>query len=229
MKKILLSGLVALAACTATAQEGSDPFKSYHNEFGVDATGFLRQFFNIDQMSGSNYYPNYYITYRRKFSAGNIRFAIGGAFSNSDVPPVYPGDLNKYKQKNISFDARIGWEFKTDLSRRWQVFYGADFKPSYYHQQDDAPYWNGGYANGRDSKMENYGVAPVLGFRFRLTNRLSILTETSLSLNFQSITDRSYYISPFPQTPAPPDEIRKQKRVYTSYNQPLSVFITFDI
>jgi len=49
-------------------------------------------------------------------------------------------------------------------------------------QKNDAPYWNGGYANGYMTKSQIYGIAPLLGFRFLLNKRLSISTETSFSL-----------------------------------------------
>lgn len=230
MKKILLSGALALSTLGAFAQEVTDPFVTYHNEFGLDATGFLRQFFNVDNnLNGSNYYPTYYLTYRRKFAKGNIRFAFGGSYANTDQPSPYPNDKNKYGSTAYGLDLRIGWEFKTEISKRWQAFYGLDFRPSFFSQKNDAPYFNGGYANGMESKGQNYGFAPVLGLRFKLTNRLSILTEASLSMNFQKVTNRQYFISPNNQEPVPPEQKTEQTRMYTSFNQPLAVFITFDI
>ncbi len=230
MKKTLLTAATALSFFASTAQETKDPFKPHNNEFGVDATGFIRQFFNFDVGGGSNYGPNYYITYRRHFGPGNLRFAIGGDYAAMDIPAGFPDDMNVYRSQSMSLDFRIGWEFKTELSKRWQVFYGLDFRPSFISGKDDASFFNGGYANGFETSSQNYGFAPLLGFRFRLTNRISLLTETSFAFNIQKISQRQYFTPVTSDYPALPD-IKKenQKRVYTSYAQPLSVFITFDI
>lgn len=83
MKKTIFSILLAAWTISATAQDSTAikaPQKNYHNEFGLDATGFFRQFlsFNDQQFTSAYLYsPTYYVTYRRYFKGGNIRFAIG--------------------------------------------------------------------------------------------------------------------------------------------------------
>ena len=217
---------------TISAQDSTKKSKIYRNEFGVDATGFIKQFLNFNQgQFGGNYYmPTYYLTYRRHFKCGNIRFAIGGDFTNEDLQPAFEQDSNKYHRSSYSFDARIGWEFFSNLGKRWQVFYGIDFKPTYSYYKNDAPYWNGGYANGTESKTEIYGIAPLLGFRFKLNDRISLTTETSYSINFATSSGRRYYIPVTSQYPPIPDEVSpKTKKMYSNFSQPVSLVLTFNI
>jgi len=231
MRKLLLTILVSSSITTSFAQDSTNQTKVYHNEFGIDATGFLKQFLNFsDQQYPSYYSPTYYLTYRRHFNSGNVRFAFGGAFSNYDIPASLPDDLNKYHYNSYSLSTRIGCEFVNDLGKNWQVFYGLDFRSNVSYIKNDVPYWNGGYANGSETKSQIYGAAPLLGFRFKLSNRISILTETSLSINWQKEYSRRYYIPVTSQYPQIPDQVNpKTKKVLSSFSQPLSIFLTFDI
>jgi hypothetical protein len=231
MKKHFLALLISIISLTVFAQDTTNQKKIYRNEFGVDATGFIKQFLNFNQTQFPDYYtPTYYLTYRRHFSGGNIRFGIGGTFLKQDIAAPFTGDSNSYHSSSYSFDARIGWEFFSKLSKRWQAFYGLDFKPSIYHSKNDAPYWNGGYANGIEVDSKILGLGSVLGFRFKLTNRISLTTETSFSLFFENTSTRKYFIPVTNQFPAMADVVTPDmKKIYGSYSQPLSVIFTFDI
>jgi len=214
------------------AQDSAATKKMYRNEFGIDATGFLKQFLNFNQQQqfSNSYFPTYYLTYRRYFKCGNIRFAAGGDFSNAEVPPAFTGDNNKYHNISQSVNARIGWEFVNELSKHWLVYYGFDFRPSTVYSKNDATFWNGGYASGRETKTQIYGLAPVLGFRFKITDRLSILTEASFSINTQKDIQRTYYTPVSSLYPAMPDDgPNTTKKIFSSFGQPLSIFIVFKI
>lgn len=213
------------------AQDTTGRSNIYHNELGIDATGFVKQFVSFGYSEyPSDYNPTYYITYRRHLKCGNIRFAIGGDFENEDISPGFSADSNKYYKKYYSYDTRLGWEFSNGLSKRWQVFYGLDFRPGYTYSKNDAPYWNGGYANGSESKTQTYAFAPLLGFRFKINDRLSLTTETSFSVIFSQNTTRRYYIPVTSQYPAIPDVVKpKTKSIYSSFSQPLSLIFTFEI
>ncbi|OFX36850.1 MAG: hypothetical protein A2X08_14550 [Bacteroidetes bacterium GWA2_32_17] len=231
MKKTIFTFFLSIGILTVLAQDTTMKSKVYRNEFGIDATGFVKQFLNVNQSEFSNYYsPTYYLTYRRHFKCGNLRFAIGGAIESQDLAPAFTGDSNKYHRNSYSIDTRLGWEFSNDLSKRWQVFYGLDFRPSYSYSKNDAPYWNGGYANGSESKSQIYAVAPLLGFRIKINNRLSLSTETSLSFNFSQSSSRRYYIPVTSQYPPIPDVVTpKTKSFYSSFSQPVFIILTFDI
>lgn len=230
MKKVILSIILTTNFLLAYSQDSISKAKIYHNEFGIDATGFLKQFINLNTSPyPTDYTPTYYLTYRRHFKRSNIRFSIGGSYTSYDLPPS-TNDLNTYQYRSRSIALKLGYEFFTDLSKRWQVFYGIDFRPSWSYSKDDAPYWNGGYANGRESKSTIYGIAPLLGFRFKINKRLSLSTETSFSMNYYEGEGRNYYIpvsSIYP--PIPDAKSPKSSKIYSNFTQPIAIIITFDI
>lgn len=225
MKTLITLFLLAALSFKAFAQD-----QTYKNEFGIDATSFFLRFLKIDINTPTVYLPTYYLTYRRKFENGNLRFGIGGYYANADVPPVFNDDHNSYKFESKILSTRIGWEFKNELSKKWQVFYGCDFRPSFQHTIEDAIFWNGGYAYGAEYKIENYALAPLVGFRFRLNERLSLSTETSLAINFQEEKFRNYYTPVTSDYEPKADEVQPTvQRVFTSFSQPIILYITFDI
>jgi hypothetical protein len=201
----------------------------YKNEFGIDATSFILRFLKFE-FSEDQYIQTYYLTYRRLFEKGNLRSGIGGFIENKDLRSAFAEDINKYNYESFNLNFRIGWEWKNEFSKRWQVFYGCDFRPSYFHIKDDAPFWNGGYANGYEQEVTNFGIAPLIGFRFRLNDRLSLSTETSLSFNYQS-ENLMYFYTPVTSDFPPKKDIKTDPvtRVFTSFGQPLMIFLTFDM
>lgn len=229
MKQVFLLLFMSAFAASAFGQE--EP-KEYKNEFGLDATGFIKSFLNFNAESisfGPNYSPIYYLSYRRKFKPGNIRFAIGGGYSQEDIPTSLYDSL-KFERNSHSIDFRIGWEFKNELGKRWQVYYGLDFRTSIAHSYNEATYYSGGYANGTESDRQVFGLAPLLGFRFRVTERISLLAEASFSMNWTKNDSRDFYTPLNSSYPERPDEEDPTTRsVYTSFSQPLSIFFVFDI
>ena len=224
--RLLAFILICLPFCFI-AQEANG--NTYKNEFGIDATSFVLRFIKLNSEE-STYLETYDLTYRRKFEPGNIRFAIGGNFADEDVPPVFEEDQNKYKYEASTFNARIGWEFKSEISKKWQVFYGADFRPSFQRIKEDATMFNAGYANGYESKVQNYGIAPVLGFRFRLNERLSLSTEASFSVNMQK-ENTTFYYTPITTDYEPKESFVQPTvhRTFSRFAQPVMIFVTFDI
>lgn len=162
MKQFVLFLLMGVFTTSVVGQETP---KEYKNEFGLDGTGFIRSFLNlnIESATYANYQPIYYLSYRRKFKPGNIRFAIGGAYEQQDIPGFQP-DSMMFARNSYSIDLRIGWEFTNELSNKWQVFYGLDFRTSFSHSYNEARYFNAGYANGTESDHQILGIAPLLGF-----------------------------------------------------------------
>ena len=110
------------------------------------------------------------------------------------------------------------------------MYYGIDFRPGFEYSKNDAPYWNGGYANGNESKSHIYSLAPLVGFRLKLNDRLSISTEADFTINWQESSTKKYYIPVSGQFPPLPDDpVVKTKRFYSYFNAPVILFITFDI
>lgn len=207
------------------------PVKKHLNELGLDVTPFIKFYLNF---SANNYYyqPNYMLTYRRYFKKSNLRAAIGGNYTFSESPSPYNGDsldIN-YTNKQSSFVFRLGYEFFQDLSKRWQVFYGADVNVSNAHQRNDAQYWNGGYSNGVETNSTGFGLAPMLGLRFKINKRISLITETSFLMQYSENSSYRYYrpvTSNYPSIPNDPKTTTKSFN--TTFNYPLSLIFTVNL
>lgn len=205
--------------------------KVYKNEFGVDVTGFIKYFLTFNQTNPNTpYFPTYYLTYRRKFKPGNIRSAIGGNYEHRNTNAQYSFDLNEYYYYSYSVDFRLGWEFTNNIGKKSQVYYGIDIKPSYSYIKNDNQYSNAGYAHGYEMKTQYLGTAPLFGYRFKLNERISLTAETSFSLIWSKSDTRSFttpttsIYEPMPDVVSP-----TLKSLYTSFAQPLTVIVTFDL
>ena len=217
---ILLSSLAK-----AQADEAPGEFK---NEFGVDITGAIRFFTQFQSSGDYNYSPQYYLTYRRLMKPGNIRFGIGGDYDNFESPGAV-GDPATYSYNFRSLDLRLGWEFKSSLTPKWEVFYGLDVRTSYTRLNDEALFFNAGYAVGADAKSNIIGLAPLLGFRFKINDRMSLLTEVSLSINSMKQDVKNTYI-PLAGFGEKEDEVAPTTNsVFMSFSQPVSIFLVFNI
>ncbi len=231
--KIVLSTLLLLIGTAQGFSQTEASTKDWeterHHEIGLDATGFIKKFTNIIGETDFEY-PTYQFTYRYKTNVGNIRFGVGGRYADNEFQTFYYTDSTIRKRIGKSLNFRLGWEFKTDISKRWQAFYGLDFRASYFYSRNDAYDYTGSYLLGRESNGETVGVAPLLGFRFKITPRLSLTTEASFAFNISKNNTRIYYIPLIDSAPLIDDlEYDELKSVNGDFNAPLSVILTFDI
>jgi hypothetical protein len=230
MKKLTLALLFAACVLSVSAQDSTK--KVFRNEFGIDVTGLLKEFlnFNNNSFGSTDYQPVYYLSYRYHLHHANLRAGLGGMFSVKEFPSYY-NDTDIYDRSSMNLSLRLGYEWTSRLSRRWQAYYGVDFRTSFTHEKNDSQFSSGGYSNGNESSSQQYGLAPLLGFRFRLNPRLSICTEASFAFYYQVETSRRYYESLDPNTyPPKADEVKpKTQSFFSSFEQPLSLFLTFDL
>lgn len=204
----------------------------FRNEFGLDVTSFIKQFFNFNSSQYQTYYePTYYLTYRFHLKNSNIRAAIGGSYQNKNSSSNYNSNYGRDKTSTKSFDFRIGYEKTHKLSFRWQIFYGLDFCPSVTNSKNDIDYYiNGGYATGTKSDSKIIGFAPLLGIKFKINERLSLTTEASISFNYAESFSRNFYTPESNQYPSKPDDnIHDTYNWYTNFNQPIFLILTFDL
>lgn len=200
----------------------------HRNELGVDVTTLIMQVLHLTepQFGGFNGTPEYYLTYRRYFKPGNIRSAIGGNYLQTPINNTQI-DTGDYFMVRRALAFRVGWEFCSELSKRWQAFYGVDvlFAGSYF--RNDWTFSNGGYQNGRIDILNSIGLGPILGFRFRLNPRLSIATETRFSLHRNQQYEREFSVPIVNPLPLIPDEISDITSWQTRFTPPTSLFFTF--
>jgi len=216
MKTILFYFIFMFVLFQSFGQDSTRTPVSYKNEFGIDATGFFRQFIN----KNTDYFSGLYLTYRRHFKPGNIRSGIGFDFqSNSNR------NMNTdFVYSTINVQSRIGWEWYSTLTKRWQVYYGIDFRTNIGYDRITATY-SKDVKNERIRINQGYGLGPVLGFRYKFSPRLSLVTETSLSVFYSQFSTEESYKNYDDET----KRIYYSGSVYSSFTAPLSVFITFDI
>jgi|SRR5580698_9520112 len=88
MKKLSFIIGLCIVSLSINAQDTTKT-KQHLNEFGIDATGFLKQYLNFGQQNSSYYIPTYYLTYRRYFGCGNLRVQLGGSYTNDQLPNNY--------------------------------------------------------------------------------------------------------------------------------------------
>jgi hypothetical protein len=206
------------------------PAKNHPNELGLDVTPFLKFYLDFSYNGGYNYQPSYMLTYRRYFKKSSFRAAIGGNYIYSESPSPFNGDSLKIRNYNRSsaFVFRVGYEFFQELSRRWQVYYGADLATEYSHQRNDALISGGGYFHGQENAVKGIGIAPLLGIRFRLTPRMSLITESRFLVQYSETTSQRYY-TPISRAypPKKSDPRRTIKTTGTTFYYPLSIILTF--
>lgn len=224
--KPLFFSLALVLSLNLAAQENFD--SDNKNEFGLDVTGFIRFFTQFQANDDYAYNPVYYLTYRRLFDVGNIRFGIGGDYDRIENSTGFTDSLT-FMNQSSAVSARLGWEWQTSLSKRWLAYYGADFKFTYSSGNNEANYFNGGYAQGYEYKARTVGFSPVLGIRFKINSRISLLTEASLSfyyLTFEYLNKSKPLYSGLPE-----QEDTKHPTThsfYTTFQQPISVYFVFN-
>lgn len=225
-KPLILFTLFSFLVLGSNAQETSAE-KDYKNEFGVEVTTLMRSVLSFSAQQ----YPSapHFLSYRRHLGNGNIRAGLGGDYTNTETPRSWLSDTSEYLYMSYDIRFRIGYEWYSELGKRWQVFYGADFRPRYQYYKNAAESFDGFYTTGSEMESWQYALAPVLGFRFRITDRLSLLTEASLSITLQESLTREYYMPSATWWLPREDEKHRTTRLFTDFSQPLSVFLVVDL
>jgi hypothetical protein len=226
--RIHLLAVYLCVAVSTSAQTDSSHWR--RNEFGLDLTTFFRQFLTWSGSEAPSYYvPAYMLTYRYHFRQWNLRAAIGGDVSREDRPTPYDFGPSTYASEKTAIDLRVGAERFSELGRRWQVYYGLDIRTSRSHTVEDAMYWNGGYSNGVENKVSTMGIAPIMGVRFRVTPRFSLLTEANWALVWSTANTRKYYSAVIEGYDPIPEETTEQSSVNSAFQTPVAVVATFDL
>jgi hypothetical protein len=223
---------------TTLATHAQEPVeREYRNEINVDVTALLRQFlFSGDQLYPAEYpfpysTPFYQIGYRRHLNKMNLRAGFGMAYSVTDEPNFAYPEHDRTRREAQQINGRLGVEWVQELHRRWQVFYGVDALITTAHTFNGVTYYNGPYGHGYERSSVAWGAGGVLGFRYRITPRLSLFTETSLTYFRQEEKQRTFRFPRDPEDPSsPPPEDRTgiTDRSFTLYQLPLSVMVAFD-
>lgn len=225
-KALILTGFFLLTlACSA--QSGWEDTTFRRHSIGVDVSAFIQEYGGSTTGDPTFAVSPYWVSYRYRLNRHcNLRAAVGGNYSETNDP--YPLDAAiTIKNSASTYSARLGVERAQELAKRWQFFYGLDLRATWNNKYDD--YFGGaggGYMNGREQRESSMGVAPVLGIRFRITPRFSLLTEASLLL-VSTRDELRKFKTPIDGSPEQPDVTTKSTGLRLAFSPPLAITATF--
>ena len=148
----------------------------------------------------------------------------------NQIPNSFADDTNKYSYQKQIINLRLGWEFTEDLSKRFELFYGLDFKWNWFNLVDDASFYNGGYANGNSIQSQSLAMSLLMGFRFKINDRISLSTETNFGFYLQKEARRKYFQAVTHQFPAIDDLVTPTfYSSYTQYPAPVMLYLNIKL
>jgi hypothetical protein len=180
MKMKLLIAMVLLSTNVFSQGTVEDTTKKVHNNIiSLDATGLLRQFFNLN--TGSGYLnSDYIIAYRRVIKNNALKLELGGDISNTNGKS---NDTLNNTHTNYILNVSLGFEHYTYLSKKWTFYYGVNAIYNYSEYKNKTDWTTTSYYTNAGSS-KSIGIAPVLGIVFKITNRVNIATETSYNVSY---------------------------------------------
>ncbi len=122
----------------------------------------------------------------------------------------------------ITLEGSMGIERKVNLYKKFQVFFGADFFIRYFEVENISRQSRYTWDN-RYTKSNDYGIAPFIGFRYKLNNRISITTESNIKLFYTDYHNGRNY---FPDNQYGYSATSKKWK--TEYTPPTSIYVTFN-
>ncbi len=178
MTRILFFTL-ALLVCAGGlyGQEEEEPVKkrlSISNELGVNFTNILNKIVKINRDS-VNENP-YILTYRLGIgSKWGVRMAVGG--TNKFTEKREEGFADSESNRKTAFDARLGFDYRLQLGRRFDGSFGLDAIGKW--KKDKQIIDSGFDVIERVEQFEGFGGGPFVGLHFWITPNLGLYTEAT--------------------------------------------------
>ncbi len=195
-----------------SAQDSLPPKK---HELAFDIVPLLNN--TIFRSPGYHYNP-YQLLYRYHFDKWSLRARVGAYIDHGETIKDSIKDYSEVTQ----LEGSLGIERKVNLYKQFQIFYGLDFFTRYAEYKTRTEQTRVAW-DSRFTKSNDYGVAPFLGFRYKLNNRLSITTETNWRLFYTHYLGERRY---FPDNQYGTKVTSKEWN--TEYTPPTSIYITFN-
>lgn len=230
MKQLLLTVTIALLATTLQAQKSKRGFEidstwrnKTHYELGLNVSEFIKTFIvpNNNNNLGANA-TTYLLSFKSIFKCGAaVRFGLGGRISDKDTQSdSFTGTLNV---KNNQVNTRLGFEWQFNLGRRWNTYAGADIIYSNGKQSSET-FSTPPNKFITSSTVRAFGGGPVVGIQFRISKRISLLTEAALYAQKITSTDKQIDTS-FPANNTQTKTV--EKNISFIVPQSLFLIITF--
>lgn len=172
--KTKLTFLLLLISVYSFSQDLPD-LKAYKNDIGFNTAILLNGIISANQAPFDFMYKNQ--------KSSNTALRIGASIFASVNTNFYGSSVNYDKRDNWAFDILFGKEKQHQLSKRWIFHYGADVK-AYYSNYKAQTYNNSQLSYQSETVNWGGGVAPFLGIRFQILERLYVATEASLRIAY---------------------------------------------
>lgn len=200
------------------------------NEIGTDITALIEQILNFSQSDFySPYSATYQITYKRHFKKFSTRIGIGGTTYSEDVDNDISEEV--FKRTNQRINYRIGIEKPIELSKRWNFYYGIDFRHSISNDKNDFNFQNGGWRHGSDRKNSVIGFSPLFGVEFNISERIALQTEANFIAYFLNSTNQPIItqVSDNPSFEMPSTDFEENKSRGTAFSVPNFLVLTIKL
>jgi len=180
LKKTCLFFLFAFPVLMFAQSENSQSGDSQgKNEVGMDITYLTSSLLGSsgNDFGGSPSLSGVYqLTYRRHFDKFALRLRLGTYLNGEDDE----NDGNTLTSSSYRVDYRLGLEKTLEISDKWNLFYGIDFRHSI--SEFNSQWLNGEVLTNRTSSTNRFSLAPILGIEFRIAERISLRTESNMSV-----------------------------------------------
>ncbi|GEM_PF-1230628 len=181
MKYLTLILIGILFAFTSSAQENE-----YKNEFSLNTTGFIANYFNLGGVSSNSLYI---VDYKREIGTDlYFRSGLDASYGNSNTSQT---NQSRAYLNTKRFDLRLGVERRKKLGGKWFWHYGVDIVGgmNYGTSTSNQQFLNSSFAQEdvkriSASENENIGFGPVTGLRWKISPRISLWTEGRLYFNY---------------------------------------------
>jgi hypothetical protein len=197
MAKKLLSALfiLFLTHILSAQDDAPQPEKKLKHELGLNVTNLITDLLGNNNRSDPG---TYLLSYKRLNGRSALRVGLNVNYSLTQER--FNGFDNNLTNQNIQL--RLGKEWRHDIVKRFQYYFGVDALVGYQSEQSAANV--SGATIIQKDEVVLVGVGPVLGFQFAIYEKLLIGTEGSLYATFnRTSTDFSTFGSiPIPDRSA---------------------------
>lgn len=214
--------LFVLMKIQSLAQSATD---SSFSEIGLNATAFVNQYLDFGSGNGEFVSP-YIITYERRFGKMGVRIGLGMDGDRSEAKPEN-GDPNQPSLFTSSFESnvRTGVVFYKNISRRWDLKYGADVifgmnKNKSWTEVNNL--FGEPVKNTTTFRSAQIGLTPFVFIQFHLSEKFSLGTEMLFNvIGSEDVTKQES--TEFPEFNS------RQETTRLSYNTtpPIALFFIF--
>lgn len=155
------------------SQSSTDSFK---HEFGINGTKLLSNLFSLSNDAVSTLYVG---TYRYKPSKNiGLRTFLGGNLQSS-------GTNNAIESSNYNVHGKLGIEYINEINSRINFNFGLDFLAG-TTKSKSTTLNNANQVFLLDIDNSYIGAGPVARVEFKITDRITLMTESSLYTTFSS-------------------------------------------